>query len=86
LSGCHGFYVTSDEAEFVYKCTDFYAPEYERSIIWNDPDIGIRWPLMGDVPLLSEKIGRGERLGMQIYLSENIDHNLIAIIYLIEDG
>lgn len=55
----HGFYVTSDDAEFVYKCTDFYAPEYERSIIWNDPDIGIRWPLMGDVPVLSEKDRKG---------------------------
>jgi dTDP-4-dehydrorhamnose 3,5-epimerase len=51
----HGFYVTSDAAEFVYNCTDFYAPEYERSIIWNDPDIGITWPLEGNEPVLSDK-------------------------------
>lgn len=51
----HGFYVTSDAAEFVYKCTDFYDPEYERSIIWNDPGIGIAWPLEGNEPLLSDK-------------------------------
>jgi dTDP-4-dehydrorhamnose 3,5-epimerase len=51
----HGFYVVSDQAEFVYKCTDFYAPEYERSIIWDDPDLGITWPLDGVQPLLSGK-------------------------------
>ncbi|MCK5425815.1 MAG: dTDP-4-dehydrorhamnose 3,5-epimerase [Emcibacter sp.] len=52
----HGFYVMSDEAEFVYKCTDYYAPEYERSLLWNDPDLAIEWPLVdGKPPLLSEK-------------------------------
>jgi dTDP-4-dehydrorhamnose 3,5-epimerase len=51
----HGFYVVSDQAEFVYKCTDFYAPEHERSILWNDPDIGITWPLDGNDPVLSDK-------------------------------
>ncbi|PMP00974.1 dTDP-4-dehydrorhamnose 3,5-epimerase [Vibrio breoganii] len=40
----HGFYVTSDEAEFVYKCTDYYNPSSELSVLWNDPDIGIEWP------------------------------------------
>jgi dTDP-4-dehydrorhamnose 3,5-epimerase len=40
----HGFMVLSDTAEFEYKCTDYYAPEFERSIRWNDPDIGIEWP------------------------------------------
>lgn len=50
----HGFYVTSDEAEFVYKCTDYYNPKSEHSIIWNDETIGIKWPLDGK-PLLSEK-------------------------------
>ncbi|GAU07623.1 dTDP-4-dehydrorhamnose 3,5-epimerase [Desulfoplanes formicivorans] len=55
----HGFYVTSETAEFVYKCTDFYAPQYERSIIWNDPDIGIDWPLDGEEPVLSEKDQNG---------------------------
>ena len=52
----HGFFVMSDQAEFVYKCTDYYAPEYEKSILWNDPAIGIDWPLQeGQSPLLSPK-------------------------------
>lgn len=56
----HGFLVLSDEAEFSYKCTDFYAPQFERSILWNDPDIGIEWPLKGiDDVVLSEKDRNG---------------------------
>lgn len=52
----HGFYVMSETAEFVYKCTDYYAPEYDRSLLWNDADIGIEWPLVnGEQPLLSDK-------------------------------
>lgn len=52
----HGFYVLSDSAEFVYKCSDYYAPEHERAILWNDPDIGIEWPMTGSAsPLLSSK-------------------------------
>lgn len=52
----HGFYVLSEEAEFCYKCSDFYAPSEERGIIWNDPDIGIAWPLLpGLAPQLSAK-------------------------------
>jgi len=52
----HGFLVLSETAEFEYKCTDFYAPEFERSIRWDDPDIGIEWPLAaGEQPLLSDK-------------------------------
>jgi dTDP-4-dehydrorhamnose 3,5-epimerase len=50
----HGFQVLSESAEFLYKTTDFYAPEYERCILWNDPDLDIRWPLDG-VPELSAK-------------------------------
>lgn len=50
----HGFYVLSDYAEFLYLATDFYAPEHERAIVWNDPDLNISWPLNGD-PVLSEK-------------------------------
>jgi dTDP-4-dehydrorhamnose 3,5-epimerase len=50
----HGFYVTSDEAEFVYKCTDYYNPAAEHSIIWNDSDIGVEWPISMP-PKLSEK-------------------------------
>lgn len=52
----HGFLVLSDEAEFVYKCTDFYHPEDEGGVIWNDPEIGVEWPIGGiDELLLSEK-------------------------------
>ncbi len=52
----HGFVVTSEEAVFNYKCTDFYAPEYDGGLLWNDTDIAIEWPLegLGDI-LLSEK-------------------------------
>ncbi len=49
----HGFLVTSDVAQFAYKCTDFYHPEAEFSVAWNDPDIGIAWPI--ESPILSEK-------------------------------
>ncbi|MEM5550496.1 dTDP-4-dehydrorhamnose 3,5-epimerase [Pseudoalteromonas neustonica] len=41
----HGFYVTSDTAEFVYKCTDYYAPQFEQSVCWNDPQLEIDWPI-----------------------------------------
>ena len=52
----HGFLVTSDTAVFEYKCTDYYAPGHERAIRWNDPDLGIDWPLPDGVePLLSDK-------------------------------
>jgi dTDP-4-dehydrorhamnose 3,5-epimerase len=50
----HGFYVTSDEAEFVYKCTDYYNADAEHSILWNDSEIGIQWPIIIE-PTLSEK-------------------------------
>ena len=57
----HGFVVTSESAEFLYKTTDYWAPEHERSILWNDPAIGIRWPT--DVePLLSGKDKVGQLL------------------------
>jgi len=58
----HGFVVLSDEAEFLYKTTDYYAPEHERSIRWNDPEIGIQWP-EGIDPILSEKDKQGITLG-----------------------
>ena len=52
----HAFYVTSETAIFEYKCTDFYAPEHERCIRWDDADLGIDWPLdVGGTPLLSDK-------------------------------
>lgn len=55
----HGFYVTSEEAEFVYKCTDYYNPSAEVSIAWDDPGIAIEWPLIGDTPTLSDKDVKG---------------------------
>ena len=50
----HGFLVLTDVAEFLYKTTDYWAPEFERSIIWNDPDLAIDWPVSGE-PILSPK-------------------------------
>ncbi len=47
----HGFYVLSESAEFVYKCTDYYAPTHERVIRWDDPEIGVDWPLLDGVPV-----------------------------------
>jgi dTDP-4-dehydrorhamnose 3,5-epimerase len=58
----HGFYVMSERAEVVYKVTDYYAPEWERSILWNDPQIGIQWPLNGIDPILSQKDAAGKPL------------------------
>ncbi|MBI1733474.1 MAG: dTDP-4-dehydrorhamnose 3,5-epimerase [Gammaproteobacteria bacterium] len=56
----HGFYVLSESAVLAYKCTDFYAPDLERTILWNDRDVGIPWPLVnGAPPQLSEKDARG---------------------------
>ena len=56
----HGFCVISETADFHYKCTDYYHPEDEGSIVWNDPDIGIEWPI--DNPTLSEKDAKAEFL------------------------
>lgn len=51
----HGFLVTSESAEFLYKVTDYWAPQHERSLLWNDPALGIDWPLGGIEPVLSKK-------------------------------
>ncbi|MCY1235805.1 dTDP-4-dehydrorhamnose 3,5-epimerase [compost metagenome] len=51
----HGFLVLSESADFLYKTTEYYAPAHERSIAWNDPAIGIEWPLFGASPILSAK-------------------------------
>lgn len=51
----HGFYVMSESAEFIYKCTDYYAPEHECSLLWNDPSLNIDWPVGTTEPKLSEK-------------------------------
>jgi len=55
----HGFLVLSESAEFLYKTTDYYAPEHERCIAWNDPTLAIDWPLDGMVPRLSAKDAQG---------------------------
>lgn len=52
----HGFYVISEQADFLYKCTDLYAPEHERCIRWDDREIGIEWPLVNNqAPVISAK-------------------------------
>ncbi len=58
----HGFLVTSESAEFLYKTTDYYHPEFERSLVWNDPDISIDWPLnlLRAEPLLAPKDASGQ--------------------------
>lgn len=56
----HGFLVLSESAEFLYKTTDYYAPEFERCITWDDPDLNIDWPLDGIVPLVSAKDAAGQ--------------------------
>ena len=58
----HGFVVTSDSADFLYKTTDYWHPEFERSLLWNDPAIGIEWPLQGP-PQLAAKDAAGLVLG-----------------------
>lgn len=59
----HGFYTLSDNVELLYRCTDYYHPESERTILWDDPDIGISWPLPdGQPPMLSEKDRNGHHL------------------------
>ena len=63
----HGFVVLSDTAEFLYKTTDYWAPEFERSIIWNDPTIGIQWPIQE--PALSVKDQLGKSLAEAEYFA-----------------
>lgn len=62
----HGFVVTSESAEFVYKTTDYWVPEFERTLMWNDPAIGIEWPGC-DAPVLSAK----DRVGKSLADAEN---------------
>ncbi len=60
----HGFLVVSESADFLYKTTDYYAPEFERTLLWNDPALKVEWPLdkIGETPLLSKKDVLGIRL------------------------
>jgi len=58
----HGFLVLSESADFLYRCTDFYSPQDEKAIAWNDPDLGVEWPLpTGTAPLLSAKDQTADR-------------------------
>ena len=57
----HGFCVLSEHADFLYKATDYYAAAHERTVLWNDPDIAVRWPLQGE-PLLAPKDAAGSPL------------------------
>lgn len=66
----HGFVVLSDDAEFLYKTTDYYYPEYERSIAWNDPDINIDWPI-DEAPTLSAKDEPGTAMSLKQWLANN---------------
>ncbi len=58
----HGFVVLTEVADFLYKTTDYYAPAHERSLMWNDPEVGIAWPDLGEPPLLSAKDQQGHAL------------------------
>jgi dTDP-4-dehydrorhamnose 3,5-epimerase len=58
----HGFLALEDDTDLLYKCSDFYAPEHERSILWSDPALGIDWPLQGISPLVSGKDAAGSTL------------------------
>jgi dTDP-4-dehydrorhamnose 3,5-epimerase len=58
----HGFLVLSEHADLVYRCTDFWAPIHEQTILWNDPDLEVKWPLpKGQQPLISGKDARGRK-------------------------
>lgn len=65
----HGFVVTSDTADFLYKTTDYYAPEFERCIAWNDPAIGIQWPIQAQ-PTLSAKDQRAKLLAQAEHFND----------------
>ena len=70
----HGFLVTSESAEFLYKTTDYYYPEFERSLLWNDPAVGIEWPLHlldGHQPILAEKDAKA---GLFKELKQSLTH------------
>ncbi|PJG83497.1 dTDP-4-dehydrorhamnose 3,5-epimerase [Caviibacterium pharyngocola] len=64
----HGFYVISDEAEFVYKCTDYYNPKAEHSLLWNDATVNVEWPLEGE-PSLSAKDLAGKHFAEAIFFN-----------------
>jgi dTDP-4-dehydrorhamnose 3,5-epimerase len=64
----HGFLTLTDSAEFLYKTTDYYSPDHERCIAWDDPEIGITWPLTDEKPVLSDK----DKMGMTLQAARTI--------------
>ena len=58
----HGFLALEDGTELLYKCSDYYLPQHERTILWSDPDVGTEWPIDGRLPLLSPKDAKGALL------------------------
>jgi len=64
----HGFVVVSERAEVLYKATDYYAPEHERTLLWNDPALAIAWPLEGE-PVIADK----DRCGKPLALADTFD-------------
>lgn len=68
----HGFVVLSDSADFLYKTTDYYAPQHERCIRWDDPDLAIDWPSDADAVLVSEKDARGSSFRDAEYFDEQV--------------
>ena len=71
----HGIYVTSPQAEVLYKATDYYAPQWERTILWNDPVINIQWPTKGELPILSPKMKLASCCQKQSYLNNVENEN-----------
>lgn len=66
----HGFLVLSERAEFVYKCSDYYAPEYERSLRWDDPEIGIEWPFSSDMTV---QLSAKDEAGLSLSQAEHYE-------------
>ena len=64
----HGFVVLSETAEFLYKTTDYYAPEFERSLLWNDPEVGIQWPFEGEPKLAAKDAAAQALKNADLYL------------------
>ncbi|MGY4830584.1 dTDP-4-dehydrorhamnose 3,5-epimerase [Sphaerotilaceae bacterium SBD11-9] len=62
----HGFLVTSDSADFLYKTTDYYAPQAEGCVLWSDPEVGIQWPDVGSAPQLAQKDAAASPLASQV--------------------
>jgi dTDP-4-dehydrorhamnose 3,5-epimerase len=64
----HGFVVTSESAEFLYKTTDYWCPEYERSLLWCDPTVGVKWPSVGELKLAAKDVAGSLLSGSEVFL------------------